>query len=65
MDFAYFNKGGSFRNNAKQNLLRIKLKPEISHAFTKNNYFLKTNLSLNYSYRDFNNQNLSKFSSHS
>ena len=61
MDFAYFNKGGAFRNDDKQNLLRINLKPEISHAFTKNNYFLKTNLSLNYSYQDFNTQSLSKF----
>ena len=61
MDFAYFNKGGAFRNDDKQNLLRINLKPEISHAFTKNNYFLKTNLSFNYSYKDFNTQSLSKF----
>jgi hypothetical protein len=41
--------------------LRINLKPEISHAFIKNNYFLKTKLSLNHSYGDFNNQSLSKF----
>ena len=61
MDFAYFNKGGAFRNDDKQNLLRISLQPEISHAFTKNNYFLKTNLSINYSYEDFNSQSLSKF----
>ena len=61
MDFAYFNKGGAFRNDDKQNLLRINLKPEISHAFTKNNYFLKTSLSFNYSYQDFNTQSLDKF----
>ncbi len=61
MDFAYFNKGGAFRNDDKQNLLRINLKPEISHAFAKNNYFLKTNLSFNYSYQDFDTQSLSRF----
>ncbi len=61
MDFAYFNKGGAFRNDDKQNLLRINFKPEISYAFTKNNYFLKTNLSFNYSYQDFNTLGLGKF----
>ena len=61
MDFAYFNKGGAFRNDDKQNLLRISLKPEISHAFTKNNYLLKAKLSFNFSHEDFNNQSSSKF----
>jgi LPS-assembly protein len=61
MDFAYFNKGGAFRNDDKQNLLRLNLEPEISHAYTKNNYLLKTSFSFNYSYQDFNTQSLSKF----
>ena len=61
MDIAFFSKGGSFRNDDKQNLKRIYLKPKISHAFTKNNYLLRTSLSLNYSYENFNNLNLSEF----
>ena len=41
--------------------MRINLKPEFSHAFTKNNYFLRTSLALNYSYKDYDNQNFSEF----
>ena len=55
MDIAFFNKGGSFRNNDKQSLSRILINPRISHAFTKNNYFLKTSLSFKYSYKEFDN----------
>ena len=61
MDFAFFSKGGAFRNGNKQSLMRINLKPEFSHAFTKNNYFLRTSLALNYSYKDYDNQNFSEF----
>ena len=61
MDFAFFSKGGAFRNANKQSLMRINLKPEFSHAFTKNNYFLRTSLALNYSYKDYDNQNFSEF----
>ena len=61
MDFAFFSKGGAFRNANKKSLMRINLKPEFSHAFTKNNYFLRTSLALNYSYKDYDNQNFSEF----
>ena len=61
MDLAFFSKGGAFRNDDKQNLTRIYLRPKIAHAFTKNNYFLKTSLSFNYSYKKFNSQNSSEF----
>ncbi len=61
VDFAFFRKGGSFRNNDRQDLFRVLVKPKISHAFSKNNYFLKTSLSMNYSYQDINNKNNSEF----
>ncbi len=61
VDFAFFRKGGSFRNNDRQDLFRVLVKPKISHAFSKNNYFLKTSLLLNYSYQDINNKNNSEF----
>ena len=52
MDFGYFRKGGAFRNDEKQNLKRISLKPKFPHAFTKKNYFLKTIFSLIIYYKD-------------
>ena len=61
VDFAFFRKGGSFRNNDRQDLFRVLVKPKISHAFSKNNYFLKTSLLLNYSLQDINNKNNSEF----
>jgi len=61
LDFALFKKGGAFRNDDKQNLLRISIRPKISHAFVKNNYFLKTSLAFNYSHKNFDNLNSSKF----
>ena len=61
MDFAFFGKGGAFRNDDKQNLKRIYLKPKISHAFTKNNYLLQTSISFNYAHKNFNSLNSSKF----
>ena len=61
MDFAFFRKGGAFRNTDKESLMRINLNPEISHAFTKNNYFLRTSLAFNYSHKDFDNYKLSEF----
>ena len=61
MDIAFFSKGGSFRNNDKQSLSRILLNPKISHAFTKNNYFLKTSLFFKYSYKGFDNLTKKEF----
>ena len=60
-DISFFRKGGSFRNDEKQNLTRLYLRPKISHAFSKENYFLKTFLSFNYSYQDFDNERNSEF----
>jgi len=61
MDFALFSKGGAYRNDDKQNLRRISLRPKISHAFAENNFFLRTSLSFNYSHKNFDNLNSSEF----
>ena len=47
-DLAYFRKGGSFRNNEKQNLKRFILNPKFSSAFFKKNYLLKTTFLIDY-----------------
>ncbi len=61
MDIAFFSKGGSFRNNDKQSISRILINPKISHAYTKNNYFLKTSLFFKYSYKEFDNLTKKEF----
>tara|TARA_Y100000022_G_C13222027_1_gene362887 strand:- start:129 stop:1349 length:1221 start_codon:yes stop_codon:yes gene_type:complete len=53
-DVGYFRKGGSFRNNEKESLKRLILKPQISYAFYKKNYLLKTSLSASYLLTNFN-----------
>ena len=61
MDFAFFRKGGAFRNDDRQNLERLYLRPKISYAFAQDNYLLLTSLSFNYAHKNFNGLNLSKF----
>ena len=53
-DLANFRKGGSFRNQEKQRVQRLILKPKFSYAFLKNNYLLETSLLVNYIYLDTN-----------
>lgn len=53
-DLANFRKGGSFRNQDKQRVQRLILKPKFSYAFLKNNYLLDTSLLVNYIYLDTN-----------
>lgn len=54
-DFALFRKGGSFRNDNKQNLKRLFITPKISYAVSINNYFLETSLFINHIFQDFEN----------
>ena len=53
IDLAFFRKGGSFRNDDKQNLKRLFITPKISHAISVNNYFLETSLLINHVFQDF------------
>ena len=47
-DLGYFRKGGSFRNDERENLKKLSLKPSISYSFSKKNYFLKTDFLIDY-----------------
>ena len=58
LDFAYFKKGGSFRNDEKQNIVKINFIPKISHVFTKDNYLLKTSFLINYLNKNFDDRNI-------
>ncbi len=60
-DLGYFRKGGSFRNNERENLKKLSLRPSISHAFSKKNYFLRTDISLNYFLLEKNGKKESEF----
>ena len=60
-DLGYFRKGGSFRNNERENLKKLSLRPSISHAFSKKNYFLRTDISLNYFFLEKNGKKESEF----
>ena len=60
-DLGYFRKGGSFRNNERENLKKLSLKPTISHAFSKKNYFLRTDIFLNYFFLEDNGKKNSEF----
>ncbi len=59
-DFAYFRKGGSFRNSEKQNLKRLILKPKLSYAFFKKNYYLQTSFMVDYSMVDVKDEESSE-----
>ena len=60
-DLGYFRKGGSFRNNERENLKKLSLRPSISYAFSKKNYFLRTDISLNYFFLEKNGKKESEF----
>ena len=60
-DLGYFRKGGSFRNNERENLKKLSLRPSISYAFSKKNYFLRTDISLNYFLLEKNGKKESEF----
>ena len=60
-DLGYFRKGGSFRNNERENLKKLSLRPSISYAFSKKNYFLRTDISLNYFFLQKNGKKESEF----
>ena len=60
-DLGYFRKGGSFRNNERESLKKLSLKPTISHAFSKKNYFLRTDIFLNYFFLEDNGKKNSEF----
>lgn len=60
-DFAYFRKGGSFRNDESQNLRKIFIQPSLSHTFFKKNYLLKSSLVTEYLFQSFDNKNNSEF----
>ena len=59
-DFAFYRKGGSYRNNDKQKLTRIFLKPKISYAYFNKNYFLKTSFLINYLFNEIDGSKKSK-----
>ena len=60
-DLANFRKGGSFRNEEKQRVQRLILKPKFSYAFFKNNYLLETSFLINYIYLETNLDEASSF----
>ena len=60
-DFALYRKGGSYRNNDKQKFTRLFLKPEISHAYFKNNYFLETSFSVDYLYNEIDGSKIREY----
>ena len=53
-DLANFRKGGSFRNEEKQRVQRLILKPKFSYALFKNNYLLETSFLINYIHLETN-----------
>ena len=60
-DLGYFRKGGSFRNNERESLKKLSLNPSISHAFSKKNYFLRSDIYLNYFFLENNGNKNSEF----
>ena len=60
-DFALYRKGGSYRNNDKQKFTRLFLKPEISHAYFKKNYFLETSFSVDYLYNEIDGSKIREY----
>ncbi len=60
-DFAFYRKGGSYRNNDKQKLSRIFLNPKISYAYFKKNYFLETSFLINYLFNEKDGSKNSEF----
>ena len=60
-DFALYRKGGSYRNNDKQKFTRLFLKPEFSHAYFKNNYFLEASFSVDYLYNEIDGSKIREY----
>ena len=60
-DLANFRKGGSFRNEEKQRVKRLILKPKFSYALFKNNYLLETSFLINYIHLETNLNEASSF----
>ena len=60
-DFAFYRKGGSYRNNDKQKLTRIFINPKISYAYFNKNYFLETSFLMNYLFKEIDESNKSEF----
>jgi len=60
-DLANFRKGGSFRNEEKQRVQRLILKPKFSYALFKNNYLLETSFLINYIHLETNLNEASSF----
>jgi hypothetical protein len=52
-DFAYFRKGGSFRNDKRESLSRVLLNPKASYLYSQKNYFLKSSISLRYQFHNY------------
>jgi len=59
-DFAFYRKGGSYRNNDKQKLTRIFINPKISYAYFNKNYFLETSFLMKYLFKEIDDSNNSE-----
>jgi len=60
-DLGYFRKGGSFRNNERETLKKLSLKPSISFSFSKKNYFLETEFLGDYLFLEHDGKKKSTF----
>ena len=59
-DFAFYRKGGSYRNNDKQKLTRIFINPKISYAYFNKNYFLETSFLMKYLFKEIDDSSNSE-----
>ena len=59
-DFAFYRKGGSYKNNDKQKLTRIFINPKISYAYFNKNYFLETSFLMKYLFKEIDDSSNSE-----